>query len=491
MQAPAASSNGRARLPTYQLKVTPQLMIGGMTALVLMLRPSIFQAYGELTYVAFVGFVGLFFLLGFKGTLTPPVRRFIIGTGALCAYFLFQSSITSGVSPAVVIKDILFILIPAFLTILITPTTWETVLRVIIYSVVIFVPTYLITGTLIFIGIPDASLLITDFIVPMGEKQYIASLHFPYSIGIGGLVYIEALDVRFPRATGYMREPGIFQILAIVAFFAVDFVKIRFRRLLQVLFAITLLLTFSTAGWGGFLVACIYYYVFAGQAGASSSFSLWKRLAGIVMLIPVGYFVIFSDTYGGLMEKLQYGSGTERILDALIALEALASNPILGVGYRNSAVTTIHFLGSLAQIGAVGALLLFGAVLFGSIDLVRKRHRVLVFLIPILATTIASQPLFDKPLFWAMVGITVAYPRTRVRTEAPPGAMQNASPQGDADPDSGDGYAGRHQAESPSAGEQSAGSRPAEDPQSGGEPAVGELRGEGQPEDRSSRNGQD
>jgi len=395
-------------------------MIGGMTILVLMLRPSIFQGFGELTYVAFVGFVGLFFLLGFKGTLTPPVRRFIIGTGVLCAYFIFQSSITSSVSPAVVIKDILFILVPALLTILITPSTWETVLRVIIYSVLIFVPTYLITSTLIVFGIPESALRLAEFIVPMGEKQYTASLHFPYSIGIGGMVYIELLDSRLPRATGYMREPGIFQILVIVAFFAVDFVEIRYRRFLQAMFAIVLLLTFSTAGWGGFLVACVYYYVFAGGGTTTAGFSLWKRLVGAIMLVPVGYFVIFSDTYGGLLEKLKYGSGTERILDALVALEALASNPILGIGYRNAAVTTVHFLGSLAQIGALGALLLFGAVLFGSIDLLRKRHRVLVFLIPILATTIASQPLFDKPLFWAMVGITVAYPRNHVRTDAPP-----------------------------------------------------------------------
>lgn len=425
MHVSATSSNGRARLPQYRLKVTAPLMIGGMTVLCLLLRPSIFQGYGELTYVAFVGFVGLFFLLGFKGTLTPPVRRFIIATGTLCAYFLFQSSITSTVSPVVVLKDILFILVPALLTVLITPSTWETVLRVIIYSVLIFVPTYLITATLIIIGIPNDALLITDFIVPMDEKQYIASLYFPYSIGIGGNVYVETLGVRLPRATGYMREPGIFQILVIVAFFAVDFVKIRFRRLLQALFAITLLLTFSTAGWGGFLVSCVYYYVFAGREGETANLSLWKRLVGAIMLVPIGYFVIFSDTYGGLMEKLKYGSGTERILDALVALEAFASNPILGIGYRNSAVTTIHFLGSLAQIGALGALLLFGAVLFGSIDLLRKRHRVLVFLIPILATTIASQPLFDKPLFWAMVGITVAYPRSRIRTpstsEALPG----------------------------------------------------------------------
>lgn len=450
MQASPASSNGRARLPTYHLKVTPQLMIGGMTVMVLLLRPSIFQAYGELIYVAFVGFVGLFFLLGFKGTLTPPVRRFIIGTGALCAYFLFQSSITSSVSPTVVIKDILFILIPALLTILITPTTWETMLRVIIYSVLIFTPTYLITATLIVIGIPESALLLTDFIVPMGEKQYVASIHFPYSIGIGGNVYLSALDMRMPRATGYMREPGIFQILVIVAFFAVDFVKIRFRRLLQALFALTLLLTFSTAGWGGFLVACVYYYVLAGRDGATEGFSLWKRLVGAIMLIPVGYFVIFSDTYGGLMEKLKYGSGTERVLDALVALEALASNPILGIGYRNTAVTTVHFLGSLAQIGALGALLLFGAVLFGSIDLLRKRHRVLVFLIPILATTIASQPLFDKPLFWAMVGITVAYPRSRVGADPSPDSRNKNGPRGSID-DGGDGFAGNDYAEGPHA----------------------------------------
>jgi hypothetical protein len=58
----------------------------------------------------------------------------------------------------------------------------------------------------------------------------------------------------------------------------------------------------------------------------------------------------------------------------------------------------------------VGVFLAFMMSVAPNLDLIMKRHPVLVLLIPVLLTTLLSQPLFDKPLFVLIVALVAAYP---------------------------------------------------------------------------------
>jgi hypothetical protein len=52
-----------------------------------------------------------------------------------------------------------------------------------------------------------------------------------------------------------------------------------------------------------------------------------------------------------------------------------------------------------------------GAWIIPNMDLILRRDRRLVFLVPVVLTTLLAQPLFDKPLYLLAAALVVAAPR--------------------------------------------------------------------------------
>jgi len=133
-------------------------------------------------------------------------------------------------------------------------------------------------------------------------------------------------------------------------------------------------------------------------------------MSAIAVLVVIGFAFIFAQNKAGLAAKLASGSGQVRLMAAQEALQAFKDSPIWGIGYGNPDVDTILFIGSMAQIGSIGLFLLLMILVAPVWELIRRRHPVLVFLVPLVLTTTLAQPLFDKSLFYFIVGLVVTYP---------------------------------------------------------------------------------
>ena len=242
----------------------------------------------------------------------------------------------------------------------------------------------------------------------MGDDTYQALWAFPYSLYIGGGKSFGPF--MFHRATGFVREPGVYQILLIIAYFAVDILELRYQRALKVGLLANIFLTFSTAGWGAFAVSWLYYNVLSSKGKGLDRSVLFQRLGALLMSIPLFYFVIFADTRASVTEKVGGESGSVRIVNALISVQEFLSSPVWGVGFRSPDVPSIHFIGVLAELGLIGVGLIVLHVFVPTWHLIQKRHPVAVLLIPLMLTTILAQPLFGKTMYFLILGLIASYP---------------------------------------------------------------------------------
>ena len=378
-----------------------------------LLRPSIFQGYGEVIFAAFVGSIGFYALIGLKGYVSTRRVAFVISVILFSGYITIQAAVMGVGEIGPLLKNIAFILLPSFAVFLLSSQTWPSALKVIVYTVGLFIPSYLVSTILLLLGYELNQVSYFQFVVPMGEKEYEMFLTLPFSVYISSLA--ELGPVELPRAVGIFREPGLFQILTVMTFFGVDFVNVRFKQLLRWGSLFVLLLTFSTAGWGVFIICWAYYYLIAKRGGHGLSIKRFGAQIGTTMvLVGLVYFFLFAESKASLLTKLQSGSGQVRILALLQSIEIFASNPIFGVGYGNSDVDTVLFIGTMAQIGTVGLVLVLAMIFGPNLDLVLRRHPVVVLMIPVLVTSLLSQPIFDKSIFVLIVGMVTAYPYRQV-----------------------------------------------------------------------------
>ena len=384
------------------------------------MRPSIFQAFGEIIFAGFSGLIAVYFLLGLPGYVSRRSLVFFASVSLFCSYATLQGTLLGAQSPGPLLTSAAFVFVPGLAVFLLSPSNWSSGLKAIIYTVGLFVPTYVVSTILLLAGNDLEAIRLMEFNVPMGEKVYNMVLAFPYSPYFYNIAYIG--DITLPRATGILREPGLFQVLAITTFFGVDFTNIKRKLFFKIGSILLLFTTFSTAGFGSFTVCWAYYYVFARRSSGTtisrSSAKTWAlRIGAVGALVGIVYFSIFFDSKFSLMGKLQSGSGQVRLLAIVDAFNVLMQHPLIGIGYGNTQVDSVIFIGVMAQIGFLGIFLAFMMSVAPNLDLIASRHPVLVLLIPVLLTTLFSQPLFDKPLFVLIVALVAAYPYRSVDTD--------------------------------------------------------------------------
>ena len=379
-------------------------------------RPAILQMVGELVLVMSAGLMALYLMLGYKVTSNQRKNVFVGLAGILCLYLAVQGLLLgTGVSEAT-LKNIIFIFFSALAVIFIREEDWESALKAFVYPVLFFSVSYLITSVLVMgLGVPLESLSLYAFHLAQGPSGYHITIYFPFSVALG-FGDVRILGIPLARAIGYFREPGIFQVLVAISFFGLDYLALRRKWLWKTLLLLTLLLTFSTAGFGAFLAAAAYYYLFANRGGATRK-RLWKTVGALVFLVPITQWFLFTDKNFGLMRKLSLGSGTVRVEETSAALAAMKANPLLGAGYGNEAISTINFMSIVGQIGLLGLAALLALIVVPNWDLIKRRDPALVFIIPGFLTMLVSQPLFDKPMFYLMLVLITALPRAVSRTK--------------------------------------------------------------------------
>ncbi len=376
-------------------------------------RPAILQAAGELMFLLSSGLLSLLFLLGYRAEITARKRIFLVLSWTAASYLVGQVLITAAGISFPVIVNTLLLLLSGLSVIAISRENWQVALKAFVYPTLAFSLSYLITTILVLIvRIPLESLSLSSFYLAQAgvATRYEITVYLPFSLGVG-FGNAGFFNIPLARAIGYFREPGIFQILVVISYFGLNYLETRFRKFWKVALFVTLLLTYSTAGMGCFIAAYLYYHAIAYQPELTNIRAWGYRLASVVLLLPLAYWFVFGEKKFSLLEKLSFGSGTRRIETAAEGLQALQANPVLGVGYRNPDIVGISFTSVAGQIGGLGVLLFMGAWIIPNMDLILRRDRRLVFLVPVILTTLLSQPLFDKPLYLLVIALVVAAPR--------------------------------------------------------------------------------
>jgi len=384
-------------------------------------RPAILQDAGELVFLVASGLFALIFLLGYRARITTRKRVFLALSWTVVSYLVGQVLITAAGISFPVIVNALLVLLAGLSVLVISRENWTTALRAFVYPTLAFALSYLITALLVLVvRIPLESLSLSSFYLAQAgvATRYDITVYVPFSlaVGFGNAAFF---DIPLARAIGYFREPGIFQILVVISYFGLDYLKVRFTPFWKGALIVTLLLTYSTAGMGCFLAAYLYYHAVARQERLSTLRAWGRRFASVIILAPAAYWFVFGDKKFSLLEKLSFSSGGRRIETARQGLEALQANPVLGVGYRNPEISGLSFTSVAGQIGGLGVLLFMGVWILPNIDLILRRGRRLVFLVPVVLTTLLAQPLFDKPLYLLTAALVVAAPRRTQRAEFP------------------------------------------------------------------------
>lgn len=377
--------------------------------LALCFRPAILYPLAEVAYAIILVVVAGYLLVGKRMFWSRSKSLFVVLATTFYIYLTLQG-VALGTAPmAVVLREMGFMIGPAVALLLINRYTWRSAFKGFIAPVLFFLPSYLISGVITLLTGTYETLALKWFILDMGDATYEAVWAFPYSLYLGGVNEIG--PIAFHRATGFVREPGIYHILLSITYFGIDFLEIRHKRLLKGAVLTNLFLTFSTAGWGAFAASWLYYNVFSSRGEHQSIFrALLQRAWALLLSIPLVYYVVFAEAKASVSGKLAGSSGQERVIQSIIAFQEFSTSPLLGVGFGNPNVPGIHFVGVLAEVGIVGVTLIASFIAIPLWPLIRQRHPVLVFLVPLILTMLFAQPLFGKTIFFLIIALVVAYP---------------------------------------------------------------------------------
>ena len=137
-----------------------------------------------------------------------------------------------------------------------------------------------------------------------------------------------------------------------------------------------------------------------------------KKALYLLPAIPLAGWFVFGESTHNLLAKLGSGSAAVRFASLTRAMSVIREHPLLGIGYGDPNVPAIHFLGAVGQIGILGVVMVCAVLIVPNVQLLWKRDPILVLLIPVVLTTLFSQPLYDKALFFLLIAVCVAYRRS-------------------------------------------------------------------------------
>lgn len=259
-------------------------------------------------------------------------------------------------------------------------TETELILKTLIGVVTVLSISQLLTYVLLLVGLSDLA-----FVTEINPERFGAEMIAPIRIYVPftfTVHFVQIFGVRFERATGLWREPGLYQMFVIISYFALDFVKMKRKRVLQLLFLFSLLTIFSTAGYVVFLFCLLYQRVLIAKR------RYWVRFI-LLGLILVLFVLLFNAPFiFGLRTKLEINE--KRLNNPLVSFELLMERPL--IGYSVVAEGGINLLSSVHKLGIIGLILYGGVVLLALLQHYSLRSFVLI--LPVIITATIAQPIY-------------------------------------------------------------------------------------------------
>lgn len=159
------------------------------------------------------------------------------------------------------------------------------------------------------------------------------------------------------RNFGIFREPGVYAIFVNLALLNEIFnTKLNIKHIL--IFLITLVTTFSTAGYIAFAVILVFYVLYKKDRHKF----LYMTLA-IVLMASLAIFTDFSDNVLTMFSKFKkgsnaYGSFYARLMSVWANIEICLGHPIFGIGRYHLYDTNLGVLGNYSATDNTNTLLI-------------------------------------------------------------------------------------------------------------------------------------
>lgn len=227
-----------------------------------------------------------------------------------------------------------------------------------------------------------------------------SALYFPFTPSFG---FQTVGGVIFPRLTGLGREPGWMSLycgLALLLWGRVGKPNIfgQFALIAGLLGA------FSTAGFGGFVVALMVAWIVRKSKTKDMSVHFFGLLFKLAALGGGLWLAVYAPVFGFAVKGTMNAISLEDRSNATQAgLDTLADSPLLGSGEGQA----INLIASIAPFGVILPLTVVAALLLPRLGHPDKRLTTAPILL-LLITLLLSQPAGDSTFIYVMAGLIYA-----------------------------------------------------------------------------------
>jgi len=307
------------------------------------------------------------------------------------SYLLFQSSLLQVSNMRPVINSFILILILTTSYIFVYNNHLDT--KFLLKTLVFFITVLSISQFITYIMfILDIEFILASIKTHQGIADRIKPVFFPFTIA-GGEKH-KIFQFVLTRANGIFREPGIYQMYINLAFFSLDFINIKYKNLLRLLFVFSLFTTFSTAGLVIFWVCLVYKFFLYFNINLSLK-KIILVIISIIFLLLISYYILFTSDFG-LIARLKLNSGQVRLLQMKKGIDLFFEYPIFGTGYYNSVkgVSTVTFLSGFYTIGIIGVFLYLLNWIYSLLILSKSITHIIY--IPVFMTLLFAQPIYTE-----------------------------------------------------------------------------------------------
>ncbi|CAN5194623.1 hypothetical protein BH23BAC3_BH23BAC3_14230 [soil metagenome] len=362
--------------------------------LILNMRPAIMgQLFGAIYSGLLVTLIAIIAFWKRKIYLKKGRLKYIAAAVMMAMYVFFQILFVGFSSFSGAIATLAYIFIGVLIILIIDRDKARNFSKVLIGICVLFGISYLITYinflvfgnsyTVYIINLPTH----TDYV-------YELEILFPFSPVYNGTANIAGL--KMPRAIGMMREPGLYQMVLIIAYWLQDLYKFRYNIFIKFILIFSLIITFSTAGYA-LLLGTIMWKMFKNLGQNRLKY----LIGGIPVVLILFYVLIFSESQFGIIEKFDSQSGASRLGATIVSLELIKENPLFGIGFHlnpNNVEIGINYLGTIAQLGIIGSLIFLMPIFYTWLKIKDGPIQVVNIFIVLVLTMLLAQPIYDKPL---------------------------------------------------------------------------------------------
>ncbi len=366
-----------------------------LALLIINLRPAIIGQIATMPILALIVVSLLFIAYVYRPCLTRSQQALVLLNG-LMGLYLFVHTLTGRTSTGMTmgINTVIVLLVGTMGCSMFGAWNSQRILqRTIVWFVASFAISQLVTVVIIASGAGSLDqLLITQFSAKMYEEKY--CLLFPFTIMFRADP-CTLFGVTIPRVTGFMREPGLYQVMLMTTFFIIPFLQIRGKRLLRAIMLLATVTTFSTTAFV-VIISGLIFEVISSRRMTLRQFGL--SVCGLSLVAVLGIWFHDVPQYG-LSAKLTNQSWIDRREDMSVALDMFSRNPLCGAGFTEQGDLqnpNLNLVVALGKVGVIGVLLHLATLFYAAST--HYDRRTLVVMFPMFLTSLTTQPIWYTTL---------------------------------------------------------------------------------------------